>query len=168
MKRLFTVCSVIGLLVIGALAAGASPADFSGTWVLNKAKSEGLNERMASVDITMVVKQDAKQLTTETTYAGGQREMPPQKAVYNLDGSETTVEMGGRMPGKAMLKAKWMNEGKTLELNSVRQVNVQGNDATITSQEHWELADGGKTLKAHRVSESPRGKQESTYVYTKK
>jgi hypothetical protein len=168
MKRLFTVCSVIGLLVIGALAAGASPADFSGTWVLDKAKSEGLSGRMANADITMVVKQDAKQLTTETTYSGGAQEMPAQKAVYNLDGSETTVEMGGRMPGKATLKAKWMNEGKTLELNSVRQANIQGNDVTITGQDHWELADGGKTLKVHRVNESPRGKQESTLTFNKK
>jgi len=168
MKRLIAVCSVIGLLVIGALAAGASPADFSGTWVLDKAKSQGLNERMANVNITMVVTQDAKQLTSETSYSGGEREMPAQKATYNLDGSETTVEMGGRMPGKATLKAKWQNDGKTLELNSVRQVNIQGNDVTITTQEHWELADGGKTLKLHRVSENPRGKQESTLVFNKK
>ena len=168
MKRLITVCSVIGLLVASALAAGAPAADFSGTWVLDKAKSQGLNERMADVNITMVVTQDAKQLTSETSYSGGQREMPAQKATYNLDGSETSVEMGGRMPGKATLKAKWQDGGKILELNSVRQMNIQGNDVTITQQDHWELADGGKTLKVHRTSESPRGKQESTLVFNKK
>jgi hypothetical protein len=168
MKRLIAVCSVIGLLVIGALAAGAAPADFSGTWVLDKAKSQGLSERMVNVNITMVVTQDAKQLTSETSYSGGEREMPPQKATYNLDGSETSVEMGGRMPGKATLKAKWQNDGKTLELNSVRQANIQGNDVTITQQDHWELGDGGKTLKLHRVSENPRGKQESTLMFNKK
>ena len=38
----------------------------------------------------------------------------------------------------------------------------------MTTTEHWELADDGKTLKVHRKSESPRRPQESTYVFTKK
>jgi hypothetical protein len=38
----------------------------------------------------------------------------------------------------------------------------------MTSTEHWELADDGKTLKVHRKRETPRGTQESTYVLTKK
>jgi hypothetical protein len=50
----------------------------------------------------------------------------------------------------------------------VTKANFQGNDVTITSTEHWELADGGKTLKVHRTSESPRGTQETKLTFTKK
>jgi hypothetical protein len=165
MKRLLVFCILVCALAIEVWAAGAAPANFSGTWVLDKAKSEGLSGPMADADITMVVTQDAKQLTSETTITGGQREMPPQKATYNLDGSETTAE---NPRGKATLKAKWMSDGSILELNSVQNVNVQGNDVTITRQDHWELAEGGKVLKVHRNSESPRGKQESKLVFNKK
>jgi hypothetical protein len=168
MKRLLIFCILVCALVIEVWAAGPAPANFSGTWVLDKTKSEGLAGPMAGADITMVVTQDAKQLTTETTYTGGQREIPVQKATYNLDGSETTAEMTGRMPGKATLKAKWMGDGNILELNSVQNVNVQGNDVTITRQDHWELAEGGKVLKIHRKSESPRGTQELKLVFNKK
>jgi hypothetical protein len=167
MKRLLVFCILVCALAIEVWAAGVAPANFSGTWVLDKTKSEGLSGMMAGADVTMVVTQDAKQLTSETTITGGQREVPPQKATYNLDGSETTAEMTGRMPGKATMKAKWMGDN-VLELSSVQNVNVQGNDVTITRQDHWELAEGGKVLKVHRKSESPRGAQESKLVFNKK
>ena len=82
-----------------------------------------------------------------------------------LDGGETTAESQG---GKTTTKAKWLNEGKTLEITSVRSGEFQGNAFTFTTTEHWELADGGKTLKVHRKTESQRGAQESTWVFAKK
>ena len=72
------------------------------------------------------------------------------------------------MPGKAALKAKWQGDGKILELSSVLKGQMQGNDVTITTTEHWELADGGKTLKVHREQETPRGKRETKLTFVKK
>jgi hypothetical protein len=167
MKRFLLACGLVGALMAGAWAA-AAPANFSGTWVLDKTKSEGLPPQMADLDITMTVTQDDKQLMTETKYTGGAQERPAQKATFKLDGSETTTEETGRMAGKATRKAKWMDEGKTLELSTVRNVTVQDNPVTITQKEHWELADGGKVLKIHRTNESPRGTQESKLTFNKK
>ncbi|MFY9556205.1 MAG: hypothetical protein WAV47_15945 [Blastocatellia bacterium] len=168
MKRSLIFVSLCCLLMVGFWSVSAAPANFAGTWSLDKAKSEGLQGPMANADQTWVVTQDAKTLTVETTITGTEQPIPPSKRTYNLDGSETTMEVTGRMPGKAALKAKWQGDGKVLELSSVRNVNVQGNDVTITSTEHWELADGGKTLKVHRTQESPRGKQETTLTFAKK
>jgi hypothetical protein len=167
MKRFLIASGLVCILVVGAWAT-AAPANFSGTWELDKAKSEGLAPQMADVNITLTVTQDDKQLTVETKYTGGTQERPAQTATYKLDGSETTAEVGGRMPGKATLKAKWIGDGKILELSTVRNVTVQDNPVTITQQEHWELADGGKVLKIHRMTESPRGKQESKVAFNKK
>jgi hypothetical protein len=166
MKRIFAALAVFCVLVVGSVSAAGT--NFSGTWVLDKAKSEGLQGRMANVEQTWAVTQDAKTLTVEKSFSGGEQPIPSQKSTYNLDGSETSMDMTGRMPGKAALKSKWQDDGKILELNSVLKANVQGNDVTITTTEHWELADGGKTLKVHRVSETPRGTQESKLVLTKK
>ncbi len=168
MKRSLVFLSLCCVLMVGFWSVSAAPTNFAGTWVLDKAKSEGLQGPMAQMDVTLTVTQDAKTLTTETKYSGGQQEMPAQKATYNLDGSPTTVEMGGRMPGQATLTAKWQGDGKILELTSVQKMNVQGNDVTRTTTAHWELADGGKTLKVHRVSEGRQGPQESKLVYVKK
>jgi hypothetical protein len=148
--------------------SAAAPTNFAGTWNLDKAKSEGLQGRMANVDQTWVVTQDAKTFTVDKSFSGGEQPIPSQKSNYNLDGSETSMEMTGRMPGKAALKAKWQGDGKVLELNSVLKASVQGNDVTITTTEHWELADGGKTLKVHRSQETPRGTTESKLTFSKK
>jgi len=166
MKRILAAVALFSVLVVGSVSAART--DFSGTWVLDKAKSEGLQGRMAGVDQTWAVTQDAKTVTIDKSFSGGEQPIPSQKSTYNLDGSETSMEMTGRMPGKAALKAKWQGDGKILELNSVLKANIQGNDVTITTTEHWELADGGKTLKVHRVSENPRGTQESKLTFTKK
>ena len=169
MKRSLVFLSLCCVLMVGFLSVNAAaPANFSGTWSLDKAKSEGLQGPMASLDQTWVVIQDAKSFNVEASFSGGDQPRPPQKRSYNLDGSETMQEMTGRMPGKAALKAKWQGDGKILELNSVLKAQVQGNDVTITTTEHWELADGGKTLKVHREQESPRGKQETKLTFVKK
>ena len=169
MKRSLLLVGLCSVLMVGFWSvSAAAPANFAGTWALDKAKSEGLQGPMASIDQTRVVTQDAKTFTVEASFSGGEQPRPPQKRSFNLDGSETTMDVTGRMPGKATLSAKWQGDGKILELNSVTKANVQGNDITITSMEHWELTDGGKGLKVHRASENPRGKQESTLVFTKK
>lgn len=165
MKRSLVLLSLFSILMVGFWSVSAAPANFSGTWALDKAKSEGLQGQQAGADQTWMVTQDAKTFAVEKSFPGTDR--PAQKATYNLDGSETTQEMTGRISGKAALKAKWQGES-ILELSSVLKTNIQGNDVTITTTEHWELADGGKTLKVHRTQETPRGTQEAKLVFVKK
>lgn len=162
MKRILAITGLFAL-VLGMGMVSAAPSNFSGTWALDKSRSGELPRQLQNADIVWEVKQDDKQITVISPAMGGQ-----QTAVFNLDGSETMANVEGRFPGKAARKAKWMNEGKTLELNTVLNANFQGNDVTITTVEHWELADDGKTLKVHRATESPRGKNEISLVFTKK
>jgi hypothetical protein len=169
MKRSLVFLSLCCVLMVAFWSVNAAaPANFSGTWSLDKAKSEGLQGRMANVDQTWVVTQDGKTISIDKSFTGGEQPIPSRKSTFNLDGSETSQEMTGRMPGKAALKAKWQGDGKILELSSVLKANVQGNDVTITTTEHWELHDGGKTLKVHFEQETPRGKQESKLTFVKK
>ena len=81
--------------------------------------------------------------------------------IFNLDGSETTGEMGR---GKFARKAAWA--GDTLEL--VSKVVFQGPEGEVTSTttEKLTLSGDGKTLTVNRKVEGPRP-SESTYVFTK-
>ena len=169
MKRILFV-SVLGVFVLGLTVAMAAAENFSGTWALDYSKSQGLPEN-APKDMTWLVSQTDKELTIERLGMGGGAGAgapAPYKAIYKLDGSETTEVTPGPRPGKLTRKAKWLAGGKTLELNDVRNVNVQGNDVTLTTTERWELSDGGKTLKVSRKQESPQGARETTYILTKK
>src|SRR5215471_18103043 len=154
MKRILVSFGVICILALAISAIGAEPANFAGTWVLDKSKSTGLQGRMANADVTLVVTQDGKKLVVETKVSMDGQARPSQPYAYNLDGSETSVEVQGQMPGTAKLKAKWLDGGKSAELTRTQNANIQGNDVTITTTDHWELADGGKVLKVHRVTDS--------------
>jgi len=83
---------------------------------------------------------------------------------FNLDGSETTGEMGR---GKFVRKATVSSDGKTLELTS--KVTFQGQDGeiTTTSTDKLTLSADGKSLTVVRHAESPRGAQDSTLVFNK-
>jgi hypothetical protein len=160
--------------------AAAAQTNFSGTWSLDKGKSQGLPPMMENVEsYTLVVAQDANQLVVETKIVGGggggqgagggrgRGGLGLPSATYKLDGTETTVETGGQRPGTASLKGKASDGGKKLELVTTRTFTTQNGEMTLTTKETWELADGGKTLKVHRTSESPRGTMESTLVFAK-
>src|SRR5882672_2248066 len=114
MKKIFLIICLSALFICAAVNA-AAPANFAGTWTLDKAKTQNLPRQWEQAEsVTLEIKQDAKQITLETKAAGSQ--FPSQPLTYNLDGTESTVEMQGRMPGKANLKASWSSDGNTLEL----------------------------------------------------
>jgi hypothetical protein len=83
---------------------------------------------------------------------------------YNLDGSETTGEMGR---GKFVRKATLSSDGKTLELVSKVTFQGQEGEVTTTSNDKLSLSADGKVLTVTRHSESPRGPQDSTLVFNK-
>ena len=170
MKRLLTLGCFFCALMVGLVGVRAAGANFAGTWELDKAKSEGLQGPAANAQSnTLTVTQTDKVLTAVTKVVGADGQaMPSTPFTYNLDGTETTTEITGRMPGKAKNKVKWMSEGKILEINSTRDLSLQGQEFTVTVKEHWELVEDGKVLKIHRTTESPRGTQEQKLAYNKK
>ena len=167
MKRIFWLISLSALL-IGSAVSAAAPPNFAGTWALDKAKTQNMPRQWENAEsVTLEIKQDPKQITLETKAAGSQ--FPSQPLTYNLDGSESTVEMQGRMPGKATLKAAWSSDGNTLELTRKNSGTGQnGEQFSFTTTEKLSLSEGGKVLTDVRHSESPRGAQDSTLVFTKK
>ena len=187
MRKLAMTGGLLCLLATWAVCAMA-PANFSGAWTLDKSKSEPAEQMANGPDITLTITQDDKQLTVETMRSGGQGGGPgggggqgggqgggggrgmggPAKLTYGLDGKKTSMEIPNPNGASTIdLEAKWNGEQK-LELKNVRHLNFQGNAVDVTTTETWELADGGKTLKINRASESPRGKMESKMVFVKK
>src|SRR4051812_3228190 len=103
MKKILSIISLSALFICTAVNA-AAPANFAGTWSLDKAKTQNLPRQWEQASSVMLdIKQDAKQITLETKAEGSQ--FPSQPLTYNLDGTESTADMQGRFPGKATLKA---------------------------------------------------------------
>src|SRR5207245_1519266 len=186
MKRVFLTAGLIAALGLAVLASVAKPANFAGTWALDKAKSQGLSQRMQGADsVTWTITQDDKTISIDTKVTGGQ---PPAGGApsgggpggggsgrgigmagpqsYNLDGTETTSDVGGgQMTGKAAMKATW--SGSTLELSRKSTFNGPNGEITSTNSQKLSLSGDGKVLTAVVHSESPRGTQDSTLVFNK-
>src|SRR5215208_312297 len=183
MRKLLYAFGLTGALVF-ALAAQAAAPNFAGTWTLDKSKSQGLSQRVQNAEsVSWNITQTDKDITIEEKITGGGRPAggAPQGGgpgggrggmmgggggprTFNLDGSETTGEMGR---GKFVRKATLSADGKTLEL--VSKVTFQGpeGEVTTTSTDKLSLSADGKMLTVVRHSESPRGPQDSTLVFNK-
>jgi hypothetical protein len=156
---------------------------------LDKAKSQ-LPQTMADniKTATWIVTQGDRQLTREQKIerakdagpgGGLGLGMDDGALIVKLDGGKTTIES---KRGKSTSEAKWLNEGKTLEITIASDfITPNGDHRLVTTEEHWELADGGKSLTVHRKTESRVGQpgpgrmrygaialEESTWVFTKK
>jgi hypothetical protein len=194
MRKLLYAFGLTSALVF-ALAAHAAAPNFAGTWTLDKSKSQGLNQRWQNAEsVTWNVTQTDKEITIDEKVTGGGGPGgpggPPSGGApatgapgggqgggmgggrgmggprtFNLDGSETTGEMGR---GKFARKATLSSDGKTLELVSKLTFQTQdGSEVTTTSTDKLSLSTDGKSLTVVRHSESPRGPQDSTLVFNK-
>jgi hypothetical protein len=186
MRKVFLIAGLMTAFALAVLAtSAAAPANFAGTWTLDKTKSQGLDPRMQNAEsVTWTITQDDKQISIESKVTGGQ---PPAGSggagggggmgagtgggrgmggprVYNLDGKEVTTEAQG---GRSTMLCTWSSDGKTLELSSVRSGSRDGQEFKFTTTEKLNLNGDGKVLTVNRHSEGPRGTQDSTLVFNK-
>src|SRR5690242_1859634 len=184
MRKLLCALGMMSALVIALAVHAAAPANFGGTWTLDKSKSQGLNPRLQNAEsVSWVITQTDKEITIEEKVTGGN---PPAGGApgaggpgggggrgmggfggprtFNLDGSETSVDTGR---GKTARKATVSADGKTVELTSKSTFQGQEGEITATTTEKLQLSGDGKSLTVTRHSESPRGAQDSTLVFNK-
>lgn len=179
MKRVMMAFCLIAAMVAMVFATFQKTTDFSGAWSLDMSKSKlpqmgggggggGMGGGSPMTAQTVTIKQDAKTVTIETKTEGGMGGGNTQSYTYNLDGTETKTEMTrGEMKIPVTMKAK-VNDKGALEVTRTSTFTGPQGEITTTTKETWEITDGGKGLKIHRVQESPRGTSESDWVYAKK
>jgi hypothetical protein len=73
MTRIICALSLTSALIFTLVAQAAAPS-FAGTWNLDKAKSQGLSQRMQGADsVSWVITQTDKEITIEEKVTGGQQ-----------------------------------------------------------------------------------------------
>jgi hypothetical protein len=124
-----------------AAAATAAHADYSGSYVLDPAQSEG---QMVPQKMTLKIAQTPTGLTLDRTQTSQMGESTSQMK-YALDGtaSKNTLNMGGN-PVDVSTVVTW--EGASPVLTS----SMKFGDNDAQSIEKWALVDGGKKLTIDR------------------
>jgi len=159
MKRLLTGCAAVFMFLAGAFIVSAASTNFSGTWVLDKSRSQGLTPQIENVEsYTMIVTQDQQQLTVETKVTGGGRPgggapgagRRPEGANGEPRPEGAGGQGGGRRPegggrggrggfGMGMPTATYKLDGTE---NKIESTGGRGGAAILKAQ--WK--DGGKAL----------------------
>lgn len=178
-KTLFAAAFVMTAMAVSATAQTAP--NMAGTWMLDVSKSK---LAMPVESMTMTVTQTEAELSvkTETKRApqtgveaprggmgrggGGGMGAGDAAFTYSLDGKDKTTQSEGPMgPIPVTLKAKF--EGGKLKLSQTRNFSSPMGAITMVTNETWEMgADGSLTVT--RESQTPRGNNTSTLVFTKK
>jgi hypothetical protein len=70
-KLLGALCLISALVFSLAVQAAAPPANFAGTWALDKSKSQGLSQRVQNVEISWNITQTDKTISIEEKVTGG-------------------------------------------------------------------------------------------------
>jgi hypothetical protein len=143
-----------------AQGAPAAKADFSGTWVLDASKSEGLPP---GVEQTLVVTQQGDRVEAQNTTKGPQGEQVIKDA-YVLDGQETDFApaLVGGGTGKGRRTSRWTADGRAFDVTE--QATVPGDDGEeqIKATRRWSLSADAKTLTIEITLNGPMGEYKST------
>jgi len=173
MKRNIILATIISLIFAATISAQTAGSNFVGDWELDVSKST-LPATMPVESIVLKVSQTEKDLKIESVTktsknnAGMKGGVVKQTGIYSLEGKEMLTEVGsGAMAGKETRKASVTADGK-LNLTLIRNLKDETGDVTIKINEIWELLDAGKTLKATRYMETPRGATNAEMFFTRK
>jgi hypothetical protein len=123
--------------------AQAAHANFSGSWVLDPAQSDG--GQFVPTKMTQKITQTANQMIVERAMTNPMGETSAS-LTYALDGSSSVndITMG---PASAKVSTVVTWEGDSPVFSSV--FNVQGTE--VASKDKWLLSDGGKKLTVNRT-----------------
>lgn len=161
------VLAIVLTLALPGLAAGAAAnVDLSGTWALDKARSEGLPPDM---DQTLTIKQTGDRVDVEVKVSGARGEQTVSDS-YVLDGKEQDFApaLVGGGTGKGKRTSKWTAGGDGFDAAEEAKVNGPEGEETVKATRRWRLSPDGKTLTIEMSFAGPNGAVNSKRVFTKK
>ena len=165
MKRMLAVGSLAGIVLSLSVGIAAAKANFSGTWVMDKSRSEGVPPDMEQ---TMTVTQTDDTLNVETKVVSDQGDQTIT-GTYTFNGQETayTPKRGGA-EGRGKRTAKWTADGNGFEVAEEEQFDAPNGEVTFQFARKWALLPDGKTLTIELEVKGPNGPQHSKRTFVKK
>lgn len=158
---------MIYALSVSTFGQGAvAKADLSGTWALDKARSEGLPPGM---DQTLTLKQTGDRVEVEAKISGPQGEQTVTDG-YILDGQPKDFEpaLVGGGKGKGKRTSTWAADGGGFDASEEATLQGPDGEETVKATRRWRLSPDGKTLTIEMSFEGPGGGGKSKRVFTKK
>ena len=168
MKKISLATVTIGAMLALSLSVvfAAAKANFNGTWVMDKSRSEGVPP---DVEQTMILKQSEDKITVENSISGGDGDLTVSDT-YTINGKEVefTQKVNGQ-ESKGKRTSKWLQDGSGFE-SSEELIRQLGDGTQITQQvtRKWVMAADGKTFTVEMSVKGPNGTRQTKRVFVKK
>jgi len=139
---------VVILIVAAFSTAHAQPRpDFSGTWTMDRSRSDSAVQNVPVARMTIVIAQTANEIRIETT-----RDGQTSAFVHQLDGSETKLPDGvatTRWVGTALVTEMIRDvKGVTITTKETRRLNADGSEMlveTVAAVQHGYTQRGARS-----------------------
>jgi hypothetical protein len=166
MKQRIALLSVAALVLTGTMALAAAKANFSGTWVMDKNRSEGIPP---NVEQTMTLTQVGDNLTQQNKIVTAEGDINISDT-FSINGKEvefTQKRNDEEVKGKRT--SKWLADGNGFESNEEFTV-VGGDNLPITQQitRKWVMSADGKTFTVDLSGKTPSGDLHTKRTFVKK
>jgi len=165
MIRSTIICCTLLLAICLSVVAFAKP-DFSGSWVMDRARSFGLPGNMEQ---TMTVKQSGDQMEVETKLTQPNNERT-QKDTYVLDGKEydfTPAAPPNQTPPKGKRTVKWLPNGDGIIVTEITTSETPNGPATTQVVKKWTFTAEGEVTIATFV-DAPNMSYEAKRIFVRK
>jgi hypothetical protein len=163
-KVTFVTVTILALTV--SLVMAASKANFTGTWVMDRSKSEGVAD---GVEQTMTLTQSEDKLILENKITTGQGDLTVSDT-YIINGKEVEfTQKVNEQESKGKRTSKWLADGSGFE-SSEEITRETGDGSKITQQisRKWTMMAEGKTFTVEMTVKGPNGSQHTKRTFVKK
>ncbi len=166
MKHRITSLLVTAVVLAGSLAFAAAKVNFSGTWVMDKSRSEGIPP---NVEQTMTLTQVDDKLTLQNKVTTPEGDINISDT-FTINGKEVAfTQKRNDEETKGKRTSKWLPDGSGFESNE--EFTVESNDGqTITQQitRKWVMSADGKTFTVDLSGKTPNGDLHTKRTFVKK
>lgn len=166
MKRRIPLLSVLILVLSGSLAFAVPKANFSGTWVMDKSRSEGIPP---NTEQTMTLSQINDNLTMQNKIVSeaGDINISDNFIINGKEVEFTQKRNDDEIKGKRT--SKWLADGNGFE--SYEEFTLEGNDGQPITQQitrRWIMSADGKTFTVELSGKTANGELKTKRTFVKK
>ena len=166
MKCIRVIAIAASLIVTASSAVAATKPNFTGTWVMDPARSLSIP---AGLKQTMTVTHTGDQVKVENKLASpqGERSFTDLYALDNKEAEFTPQSLAGPAPGKGKRKAYWLPDDKGIIVSEETTVDSPNGPVVNNQMRKWTLSRDGSTLTVDYFFDGPRGSFEAKRVFVK-
>lgn len=166
MNKIRIASAMLAVMTIFLIAGAAPVANFSGTWKLDKGRSQNLPPSFQKASsASLIIEHSGSSMNITHKLVINDEERVAWQRSYTLDGQPRASSPGPNVQGTATIAGRYIKAGNALELTAVRQIEADGQPVTVTTVDILEIVNGA--LKIIATTSATSGTERRVLIFTR-